>query len=143
MYLKKPIFKKRKRAQRRASDIGAKDTDKRPAFPQVLSEHPKVTVLIGTQAQLSMVVYVCRLSSLEAKAGGWRVLGQPGLHEQTLCQNKMSAKIGRGKEKEGGTAGLRLCPSSPTVLRETPGFLSLDKRPLYHLCLQRPLDFLP
>lgn len=42
----------------------------------------------------------------------------------------MSAKTGRGKWEEGGRAGLCLCSVSPTVLRETPGHLSLGKRAL-------------
>jgi hypothetical protein len=33
-----------------------------------------------------MVMHTCDLTTQEAKAGGWRVWGQPRLHSETLSQ---------------------------------------------------------
>lgn len=84
---------------------------------------------------------VLTLQSIRQEDGEFQAslgfMGRPRV--RTKCPLKWKG----GKEKEGGRAGLYLYPVSPTVLRETPGLLSLGKRPLYCLCLQRPLDFLP
>jgi hypothetical protein len=42
-----------------------------------------------------MVTNACNSSTQEAKAGGLRVQGQPGLHSETLSQKNY--KVGRGE----------------------------------------------
>jgi hypothetical protein len=57
--------------------------------------------------QSSMVAHICNFSTGKAKAGGWRVQGQPWLHGKTLSQKTTTTttpqqnKIKR-KEKEKG-----------------------------------------
>jgi hypothetical protein len=49
-------------------------------------------LLFKNQRKLGVVVFTCNTSTQEAEAGRSEVLGQPGLHKETLSQTKQNKK---------------------------------------------------